>query len=168
MTMFIGPGLLSEFEHELPTTRRFLERVPAERLGWKPHEKSLTAGQLALHIAQVPEGVLRLTLEDVATPPDFRGGPPQPASVEEVLSALDTSAAFVRRTLPTIDDARMMKEFRVVAGDKVLFAAPRAAFLRAIMFNHVYHHRGQLGVYLRLVGAKVPSSYGPSGDESPF
>lgn len=161
----IAQSMLQEFERELPTTRKFLERLPEDRLTWKPHEKSMTAGQLALHIAQSVQGVLNLSLEDEAAPPDFSAGPPQPQSKREVLDALDASAAFVRRVLPTIDDERMRSIFRVVRDGETMLAMPRADFLRAILLNHWYHHRGQFGVYLRLLGAKVPSSYGPSGDE---
>jgi uncharacterized damage-inducible protein DinB len=163
----IATALLAEFEQELRTTRRFLERVPPDRLTWRPHEKSMTAGELALHIAQTPEGVLRLSEPDEAAPPDFGAGRPQPATLGEALSALDESADFVRATLPSVDDARMRDTFRIVQNGKTLLSLPRAAFLRSIMLNHWYHHRGQLGVYLRLLGVAVPSSYGPSGDEAP-
>jgi uncharacterized damage-inducible protein DinB len=163
----IATSLLAEFEQELRTTRRFLQRVPEERLTWQPHEKSMSVGQLALHIGQSPEGVLRLSHPDEAAPPDFSKGRPQPATVREVLNALEQSAAFVRQTLPGIDDARMRETFRIVQNGKTILSLPRAAFLRSIMLNHWYHHRGQLGVYLRLLGEAVPSSYGPSGDEPP-
>src|SRR5687767_13727593 len=89
----IAGAMLAEFEKELGTTRRFLERVPEEHLSWRPHEKSMTIGQLALHIAQVPAGVLRLSMPDEAPAPDFSGGRPQPATLREVLDALDQSAA---------------------------------------------------------------------------
>ena len=163
----IAASLLAEFEQELSTTRKFLERVPAERLDWRPHEKSMTVGQLALHIAQTPAGVLRLSERDEAAPPNFGAGRSQPATVREVLDALDDSAAYLRQTLPTIDDRRMRDTFRMVQNGQAIMALPRAAFLRSTMLNHWYHHRGQLGVYLRLLGVAVPSSYGPSGDEPP-
>jgi uncharacterized damage-inducible protein DinB len=163
----IAASLLAEFEQELGTTRKFLERVPEERLAWRPHEKSMTAGQLALHIAQVPEMVLRLSEPDEAAVPDMSRERPQPGTLREVLDALDQCAAHLRRTLPTLDDSRMSDTFRVTQGGQVVMTVPRAAFLRSIMLNHWYHHRGQLGVYLRLLGASVPSSYGPSGDELP-
>jgi uncharacterized damage-inducible protein DinB len=163
----IAASLLAEFEHELGTTRKFLERVPAERLDWRPQEKSMTVGQLALHIAQTPAGVLRLSERDEAAPPNFGAGRPQPATLREVLDALDQSAAYLRQTLPTIDDRRMRDTFRMVQSGQTIMALPRAGFLRSIMLNHWYHHRGQLGVYLRLLGVAVPSSYGPSGDEQP-
>lgn len=161
-------SFLAEFEAELATTRKFLERLPSDRLTWKPHEKSMTAGQLALHIAQVPMDVLAMSMHDESAPPDLSKPNEQPTSVAAILSSLDQTAKFVRDTLPTISDQRMSQMFKIAAGGKTLFTAPREMFLRRIMLNHWYHHRGQLGVYLRLLGAKVPSSYGPSGDESPF
>ena len=164
----VAGAMLAEFETELATTRKFLQRVPPDKLDWRPHEKSMTAGQLALHVAQVPQGVLGMATRDEAPPPNFDRGREQPRTAGEVLEALDRSAAFVRQTLPTIDDRRMGETFKVVAGGRTLFAIPRAAFLRSILLNHWYHHRGQLGVYLRLLGAPVPASYGPSADESPF
>src|SRR5262249_6042801 len=122
----IAQAMLEEFERELVTTRKFLERVPDERLTWRPHEKSMTAGQLALHIANVPSGVLKLSLTDEAVPPDFRAGPKQPQMSSEVLDALDGSAAFVRQTLPTIEDGRMRSLFKVVQNGRTLMSLPRA------------------------------------------
>jgi uncharacterized damage-inducible protein DinB len=167
-TFTIAQALLAEFERELETTRKFLSRVPEDQLGWRPHEKSMTAGQLALHIAMIPRGVVQLVQTDVATAPDFRRGPEQPATFAQVLETLESSAAAVRELLPSISDERMGQTFKVTRDGATLMSLPRVGFLRSIMLNHWYHHRGQLGVYLRLLGAKVPSSYGPSGDESPF
>jgi uncharacterized damage-inducible protein DinB len=162
----IAQILLEEFEAELPTTRRFLERIPADRLTWRPHEKSMTAGQLALHIAESPGRVAELVQSDEVIPPDFSTRQ-QPKSLPEVLDLLDRSAKSVRQNLLTYDDARMRETFTVKQGGRTLMSVPRAGFLRSILLNHWYHHRGQLGVYLRLMGAVVPSSYGPSGDEAP-
>ena len=164
--MSIAQSMLQEFEQELRTTRRFLERVPSDKLNWRPHEKSMTAGQLALHIAQAPAGVLALAQKDEGAPPDFSTRQ-QPSNTREILDDLDKSAAFVRQNLPRMDDARMTAAWRLVAGGQTLMTMPRAAFLRSILLNHWYHHRGQLGVYLRLMGCVVPASYGPSGDEAP-
>jgi uncharacterized damage-inducible protein DinB len=163
----IARSLLAEFERELATTRRFLERLPADRLNWQPHEKSMTAGELALHIAGVPGTVLRLTMPDEMNLPDFNAPRPKPASLAEVLDVLTGSADYVKKTLPTVDDGRMHDTFKVVHNGRTFSAMPRAEFLRAILLNHWYQHRGQLGVYLRLLGAAVPSSYGPSADEMP-
>ena len=165
--MTISESFLSEFEQEARTTRKFLERLPADRLDWRPHPKSMTAGQLALHIATVPTGVTGLVAEDVAAAPDFGRPNPQPQSVKEVLDALDRSIEDVRTRLPRFDDARMKATWTLTKDGKTLMSMPRMAFLRSILLNHWYHHRGQFGVYLRLLGASVPSSYGPSGDEPP-
>lgn len=162
----IAADLLEEFERELVTTRRFLEAIPdtPQSLTWRPHPKSMTTGQLALHIAQIPLGVTQLGLQDEAPAPDF-GAQPQPKSLREALEALDQGAAFVRRTLPTITDQRMGETWRLSKDGRPIMSMPRAVFFRSVLLNHWYHHRGQLGVHLRLLGARVPSSYGPSGDE---
>lgn len=165
--MTLAGTLLAEFEQEARTTRRFLERLPEEKLGWKPHEKSMSAGQLALHIAGAPAQVVELARQDEVPPPDFGRPNPQPGSVQEVLDVLDGSIASVREVLLTFDDDKMQAAWTVKQGGKEIVSMPRAAFLRSILLNHWYHHRGQFGVYLRLLGAKVPSSYGPSADELP-
>ncbi len=162
----IAQGLLEEFERECVTTRTFLGRLPGDKLSWRPHPKSMSAGQLGYHIAETPAGSLRYVLQDRGAPPDFRVRE-EAATVHELLTLLDAGAAYVRETLPTLDDARMRDIFVIdlsaVNGSTI--ELPRARFLRSIMLNHWYHHRGQLGVYLRLLGVSVPSSYGPSGDE---
>ena len=164
--MTIAETLLAEFDHEALTTRRFLERLPEGKLTWKPHEKSMSAGQLALHIASTPGQVLHLAQEDEVLAPDNMTHP-QPNTVREVLDVLDQSIATVRKILPTFPDDRMHAIWKMKMDGKELMSMPRVAFLRSILLNHWYHHRGQFGVYLRLVGATVPSSYGPSGDEMP-
>lgn len=159
--------LLEEFERETPTTRKFLERVPEDKLLWKPHEKSLTAGQLALHIAMSPQGVIQLGAPDEAAIPDFGGGFPQPTSIQEVLDSLEQGLPVVRDYLSTVGDERLLQQLPFTVAGKTVMTMPRHVFLRSILLNHWYHHRGQLGVYLRLLGANVPPSYGPSGDEKP-
>jgi uncharacterized damage-inducible protein DinB len=165
--MSIADSLLAEFNQECETTRRFLERLPKDKLSWRPHPKSMSAGQLALHIAASPGNVIKMAVEDTIPMPDFSKPQPEPKSVQEVLDALDDAIATVKDTLPTIDDAQMFETWTVKNGDDEVMAMPRIGVLRSIMLNHLYHHRGQFGVYLRLLGAKVPSSYGPSGDELP-
>lgn len=161
--MSIAQELLAEFEQQAPVTRRFLERLPESKLTWKPHAKSMTAGQLAYHLALVPGGIARATQQDHIAPPDFKF--PQPESVEEILKAFDESIATVREVLPGFDARAMEATWRIVAGDQEIVAMPREAFLRNIMLNHWYQHRGQFSVYLRLLGVPVPSSWGPSADE---
>jgi uncharacterized damage-inducible protein DinB len=164
--MPIAQTLLAEFEGQAPITRRFLERLPNKKLTWKPHPRSLTAGQLAYHLAVVPGGVVRGAQQNQIAPSDFQF--PQPATVQEILDALDQSVATVREVLPTFDDAAMNATWRIVAGEQEIAAMPRVALLRNIMLNHWYQHRGQFCVYLRLLDVPVPSSWGPSADESPL
>ena len=163
--MSIAQAFLSEFEQEVKTTRKFLERLPEDKLAWRPHEKSHTAGELGLHIAGVPGGVMMAATQDQSILPDFTKLWQQPKTVQEILGALDHSIETVRGELPRIEDSRMHQVWSGLSDGKVVISMPRVVFLRMIMLNHWIHHRGQLGVYLRLLGAKVPSSYGPSGDE---
>jgi len=157
--------MLEEFERELKTTRRFIERLPEDKLSWRPHVKSMSAGQLAYHIAETPGKAVRMTVPDHEPPPDVTVRE-EAASLAELLTLLDDSAAIAREVLPTFDDARMRATYTIDLPDGTGFELPRARYLRTIMLNHWYHHRGQLGVYLRLLEVSVPSSYGPSGDEA--
>jgi uncharacterized damage-inducible protein DinB len=161
--MVIAQYLLAEFEDQAPVTQKFLERLPENKLTWKPHAKSLTAGQLAYHLAFVPGGVVRGAQKDQIPPPGFQFH--QPASLQEILDAFEQSIATVREVLPSFDDAAMYSTWRIVDGDKEIAAMPRIAFLRNIMLNHWYQHRGQFCVYLRMLDVPVPSSWGPSADE---
>ena len=165
--MAIAESLLAEFEQESGPTRKFLERVPEDKLTWKAHEKSMTVGQLAMHMASFPGGVAQLAMQGEFQIPDFNRPNPQPQSVKEILGALDESITTVRSVLSKATDEQLAAPWKMKKGEKVVLEIPRAAFLRTILLNHWYHHRGQLGVYLRLLGAKVPATYGPSGDELP-
>lgn len=166
--MSIAQGLLQELEQEAATTRRLLERVPDNRASWRPHEKSWTLGELAMHVAIVPGG----TAEFVAQPspaqaPDFPNPPAMP-STAELLRRFDESIAKAKTVLTGMTDASATEMWKMVAGGREVLAMPRAAFMRAIMLNHWYHHRGQLTVYLRFLGVPLPSIYGPTADENPF
>jgi len=165
-TALIAESLLAEFEVQAPITRKFLERLPEDKLTWKPHEKSLTAGQLAYHLASVPGGIVQLVQNNPGKSAGFHF--PQPECCQEVLAVLDESTISVRKLLPTYDDAAMAETWKLVAGDQELIAQPRGEFLRDIMFSHWYQHRGQFSVYLRLLGVPVPASWGPSADEAPL
>ena len=165
MDVPIAQTYLAEFEVQAPVTRKFLERLPEEKLLWKPHVKSMTAGQLAYHLALVPGSVVRAAQKNPAPAPDFAF--PQPASVSEVLSTFEESIAAVREALPRFDDAALRETWRLVAGDREVMAMPRGQFLRDVMLNHWYQHRGQFSVYLRLLDIAVPASWGPSADEVP-
>lgn len=162
--MSIAQALLAEFEIQAPITRRFLERLPEDKLTWKPHVKSMSAGQLAYHLAFTPGGIVRFVQNNPAQAPDF-GNFPQAASREEILKIFDESVGTVRTLLPKFSDSAMTETWRLVAGQKEVLALPRAAFLRDIMLSHWYQHRGQFGVYLRMLDIPVPASWGPSADE---
>jgi uncharacterized damage-inducible protein DinB len=164
--MRIIDTLLAELEQEAKTTARVLERVPEAHLAWKPHPKSFSLGQLALHVASVPGNVAALAARESPEPPDFVQ--PPATSTSELLPALHASIAKAREQLGGFDDARMSATWRIVGGGREIMAMPRVAFVRAIMLNHWYHHRGQLLVYLRLLDVPVPSVYGPTADENPF
>jgi uncharacterized damage-inducible protein DinB len=162
--MPIAQSLLSEFEVQAPITRKFLERLPEDKLTWKPHEKSRTAGQLALHLAVVPGGVVRFVQNNPVQAPDF-ANIPQPASRAEILKTFEESIAAVRAALSQCDDATVQETWRMLVGGREVLAQPRAQFIRDIMLNHWYQHRGQFSVYLRMLDVPVPASWGPSADE---
>jgi uncharacterized damage-inducible protein DinB len=166
--MAIVDALLQELEMEAQVTRRVLERVPDAALDWRPHAKSRTMGQLALHVAQVPGRVAALAATpSPAQAPGFEDAP-GPKSAAELVPALDRSVADAKKALSGMDDAALTATWRLMHGGRELLAVPRVAFLRSIMLNHWYHHRGQLTVYLREQNVPVPSIYGPSADENPF
>ena len=164
--MALIDGMLQELEQEAQTTRRVLERVPQAHLAWKPHEKSMSLGQLALHIATVPGNVAQMIAQPAMQRPAF--GHPAATQVSELLPALENSLKQARAALGAMDDTAIMATWKVLDGDREIMAMPRIAALRAIMLNHWYHHRGQMSVYLRQLSVPVPSIYGPSADENPF
>ncbi len=159
---------LSELEQEAATTRRLLERVPHDQLGWRPHARSMTLGRLALHVAEIPEAFARILTPDGVdfAKADFRAS--EPAADVDLPAALDGSVVAARAWLSQLDADRAAAIWRASLGGREILAAPRIALVRALMFNHWYHHRGQLSVYLRLLDVPVPSIYGPSADENPF
>lgn len=156
--------LVQELEQEAQATRRVLERVPQEKLHWKPHPKSMTLGQLAMHVANLPGAIA-----EISTRPSFDVKTPIPRpdanSTSEVLRTFDESMGRARTHLRSMKDADLASPWRMMNGNQELWAIPRAAFLRSVMLNHWYHHRGQLTVYLRQTGALVPAVYGDSADE---
>jgi uncharacterized damage-inducible protein DinB len=164
--MAIIDGMLQELEMEARTTRRVLERVPDDQLTWRPHAKARTLGELALHIAQVPGNVAQIAAQSQIQRPQFSD--PSPRRASELVPALDQSIAKAKSLLGGMDDAAMMSTWRMMHGDRELLALPRVAFLRSILLNHWYHHRGQLTVYLKELDVPIPSVYGPSADENPF
>jgi len=164
--MSIAQALLDEFEIQAPVTRRFLERLPEDKLQWKPHAKSMSAGQLAFHLATVPGGVVRLVEKNPAEVPSFASFP-QPKSRQEILEEFEASISAVRAALSRADNASMNESWRLLSDGREILSMPRAQFRRDIMLSHWYQHRGQFSVYLRMLDVPVPASWGPSADEPP-
>jgi uncharacterized damage-inducible protein DinB len=163
--MSIADGLLPEFDREMGVTRRLLERLPDGQFAWKPHDRSMTLGRLAEHLAQLPEwATITITQDGIEMgpqPPDHR---PR-ATRAAVLGLFDQNVAKARATLNGRSDAELMAPWTLKAQGKEVFTMPKAIVLRSFVLNHLVHHRGQLTVYLRMHNVAIPSIYGPSGDE---
>jgi uncharacterized damage-inducible protein DinB len=169
--MAIGDGLLPEFDQEMANTRRTLERVPDDKLAWKPHPKSGAMGWLAGHLAQLPNwAALTLAGDSFDLEP---GGvaptpPPLPKSRQEILDMFDKHVAAGRSAIAGASDEQLLKPWTLLKNGQAILTLPRIAVLRSFVLNHLIHHRAQLGVYLRLNDLPVPSIYGPSADEGAF
>jgi uncharacterized damage-inducible protein DinB len=164
--MSVSQAFLQEFDHEAKTTRRVLERVPADKFDWKPHPKSMSLGELAMHTAMNPGAICGWAAEDETT---FKGDKtPVPTSTAEIVAAHDTSVAKYRAVVGELGDNGLSHGWKGSAGGRTIFEMPKAALVRSLALNHWYHHRGQLSVYLRMLDVPVPSIYGPSADENPF
>lgn len=169
--MPIADSLTPEFDQEIATTRRVLERVPEERFAWKPHEKSWSLGELATHVAMLPswvEATFTTDELDIAPPGASPSRASVPASTAEILELFDGNAATARRTMQDTSDAEFAKSWTLKAGGNTVFILPKAAVYRSTVMNHMIHHRGQLTVYLRLCDVPVPGTYGPTADEAAF
>jgi uncharacterized damage-inducible protein DinB len=160
--------MLDEFREEAAVTKRVLERVPADKLAWKPHAKSMSLGQLAMHIATVPGSLTKITWEDEFEFSQANFNPPLPKDVKEIHAAFEQSVREVEECLKRMTEQLAQGHWRLMFRGKEISSKPRIRVLRSIMLNHWYHHRGQLSVYLRLLDIPVPVIYGPSADESPF
>ncbi len=159
-------AFLQEFEHEAKTTRRVLERVPSDKLSWRPHPKSMSLGELAFHVAAAPTVVSGWCTQAET---QFTGEKtPEAKSTEEILAAHDAGIAKVRDALTQVGDEGLKEMWSGKAGGATLFSLPKQALVRSLVLNHWIHHRGQLSVYLRLIDVPLPSIYGPSADENPF
>jgi uncharacterized damage-inducible protein DinB len=166
--MKLSDMFLTEFDREMETARKTLERIPEEKLSWKPHEKSMQLDRLAGHIAELAGWAIPTIEQDSL---DFMppGQPPfQPTiatSRKQVLEIFDKNRDGSRRSIAGASDEHLMQNWSLLRGGQTLFSMPRFAVLRSFFLNHIIHHRAQLGVYLRLNNIPVPSVYGPSADE---
>jgi uncharacterized damage-inducible protein DinB len=165
----VTESLIQEFDREAVTTRRVLERVPQDRLTWKPHPKSMSLGTLAMHVAASPGYIAEWALQDNIEMSGETDPSPEPTTTSEVLAAHDEGVKKTKAALTAIGDAGMTKDWKLTTKDgTTIMGMPKIALVRSIVLNHTYHHRGQLSVYLRLLDVPVPSIYGPSADEKPF
>ena len=166
--MAIRDGLLPEFDQEMANTRKTLERVPDDKLAWKPHPKSGAMGWLAGHLAQLPSWANIAIQQDSfdlapgGTPPPQ---PPLPDSRKEILDLFDQHVVAARAAISGASDEHLMKPWTLLKAGQTVMTLPRIAVLRSFVMNHLIHHRAQLGVYLRLNNLPVPAIYGPSADE---
>lgn len=164
--MALNHALIGELNYEASLTRKILERVPMDKKDWKPHEKSMTLGRLATHIAETIHWIPVILGEDVFdfnTNPSPRGR--TAASSEELLSILDQNLEEATRALKEADDEKLNSNWQVKRGEQVMMNSPRKVAIRGWALSHQFHHRGQLTVYLRLLDIPVPGMYGPSADE---
>lgn len=163
--MAMKDALLPEFDHEMGMTRTLLERVPDDRLAWKPHERSMTLARLATHLAEVPGWVGTMLNESAFDTGGLRPPPRESGSRHEILDLFDRNVAAARETIVGKSDAELMAPWTLKRDGRDLFTVPKVALLRSFLLSHVIHHRGQLSVYLRLNEVSVPAIYGPSADE---
>lgn len=158
-------ALALEYEQEMKSTRRLLECVPDDKFGWKPHEKSMTLGRLASHVAELagrPVDVIRL--DNIVRVPGSK--PFVAASRNELLEKFDTGSAEAQKSIASLTEDRLDTNWTLHFGDVKMAEMPRALALRRICMNHLIHHRAQLGVFLRLLDVPIPGMYGPSADDS--
>ena len=168
--MSIAGSMLPEFDHEMGTTRRVLERVPEADASWKPHPKSTGLGALAIHLATIPSWI-GPTLEepelDFAAPANAKYGPPAFTSTADLLARFDANVRQARERMAAAPDPAMAEPWTLRTGAHVIFTLPRTVVMRNFIMNHMIHHRGQLTVYLRLRDVPLPSVYGPTADMAP-
>ncbi len=165
MSTTIAKELLIGFDDEMAATKKTLERVPFDKLTYKPHEKSMEIGRLAAHVATLARFAVSAVMEDTMDisseyqMPEFK-------TVEELVGAFEKVSQEARVAIEGATDEHLMGMWTLMAGDKKIISLPRVNVIRVFMMNHLIHHRAQLGVYLRLNDIPVPSTYGPSADEA--
>jgi uncharacterized damage-inducible protein DinB len=161
-------AFLAELEQEAHSTRRLLQGVPADKLSWTPHEKSMSLGRQALHVAEIPGLLAGMLLQPQFDFADAAGPGEEPASVEAIVAAFDEGVTAARTAIEGWSADELAASWRVLKEGRTLMVPTRSEALRTFLFNHLYHHRGQLMVYLRLLDVPLPSIYGPTADEDPF
>lgn len=163
--MLLKDGLIKEFQQETANTRKMLERVPAEHFGWQPHEKSMTLGRLAVHVAELSGWITMTINQDELDFAKWDYKPLQPTTTDDILKLHDKNVEEALIALNNVSEEDLMKMWTLRRGDHVILELPKAGILRGMCNNHLYHHRGQLSVYLRLLDVPIPGLYGPSADD---
>lgn len=164
--MTIKDAFIAEMKHESTMTKKMLEKVPLENKDWKPHEKSMTIGRLATHVAQTTHWVVSINrIDDFDFMKDYNSKPHIASSTKELLEIFQTNLDLAIADLETMKDEDFNKSWTVRRGETVMFTLPKKVAIRSWAFSHLFHHRGQLSVYLRLLNVPVPGMYGPSADE---
>lgn len=157
--------IVGELQSEGASTVRMLERVPGDKLQWAPHEKSMTLGRLAWHLARIPARAVKFIAEGEFDLTGARPDPP-PENVNDIVAEYRRNLDAVKAAVGALDDEAMQRPFRFMKNGELLREMPMRNFLRNVLLNHSYHHRGQLSVYLRLLDVPLPAIYGTSADES--
>lgn len=158
-------AIRNEFRDEVPSIRRVLERVPQDKLGWKPHPKSRSLGELAVHVAAIPGMIAIIANQDEFSP----NMQPKPVpSADEIRASFESNVRSAEEALNNLSDDKAAGTWRLTIGGKEILRRTRVQAFRTNVLNHIYHHRGQLSVYLRLLDVAVPMVYGPTADENPF
>jgi len=159
---------LAEFDHETAVTRRLFDQVPQAKFGWRPHDRAMSLGELCAHVARIPGTICDVLAGDGFDVSAIGGDDPPPATHTGMMALFDENVKKARAFLDSLDDDRAAGDWRLTKGDKDLMSMPRIAAVRSFLFNHLYHHRGQIAIYLRIADERVPSIYGPTADENPF
>jgi uncharacterized damage-inducible protein DinB len=166
--MAIAQALLPEFDHEMATTRKMLERFPEEKVDWKPHDTCMTLGRLAGHVAEIPAWTIPTIAQEKLELDPSTFTPSVLNSRTETLKKFDETVTAARATIAGASDEALMKPWSLVVAGKTVMTLPKAAVLRSFVMSHMIHHRGQLAAFYRIAGVPVPSIYGPSKDEQTF
>jgi uncharacterized damage-inducible protein DinB len=166
--MAIAQSLLPEFDHEMATTRKMLERFPEDKVDWKPHDTCMTLGRLAGHVAEIPSWTVMTLGQDRLELDRSNVTPAVMTSRAETLKKFDETIQSARSAIASASDEALMKPWTLIVNGKQVFSAPKTAVLRGFVMSHMIHHRGQLAAFYRIAGVPIPSIYGPSKDEQIF